>query len=321
VLVVTPNLCFDRTLWVDTFAAGTVSRPTRVEVTAGGKGVNVVRTLRDLGATSRLLGLLPAGQGAELRRLLEGEGTDLRAVPVGGSVRSATIVLEAAGRATVLNEPGPVLGTEELDDLLRALDGELAAAGGPTLVACSGSLPPGLPDDTYGRVTETAHAHGAVVVVDAARAALAAALPFGPDVVTPNLAEAESLLDGGATEHSHHEDDLDESRDRAMEAARRLLVRGARRAVVTVGAHGVAWVDADGTERWEGAHEVEPANPIGAGDSFVGGLLAALDETGDWCRAIRYAVAVAGAAVEQPTAGRVSAERVRELLAPSGVVA
>src|SRR5262245_11629074 len=49
VLVVNPNLCFDRTLWVDAFEAGTVSRPHRVAVTAGGKGVNVVRTLRDLG--------------------------------------------------------------------------------------------------------------------------------------------------------------------------------------------------------------------------------------------------------------------------------
>ncbi len=64
-LVVTANLCFDRTLWVDALTLGTVSRPRRVLVSAGGKGVNVVRALRDLGTPGTLLGLLPAaGAGA-----------------------------------------------------------------------------------------------------------------------------------------------------------------------------------------------------------------------------------------------------------------
>ncbi len=313
-LVVTPNLCFDRTLWVDVFEAGTVSRPHRVEVTAGGKGVNVARTLRDLGRTATLLGLLPQGQGPELVRLLEAEGADLLSVPVGGSVRSAAIILESSGRATVLNEPGPVLGDTEADDLLRALDSALVAAGRPSVVACSGSLPPGLPDDTYGRVCEIVHAHGGTVVVDAARAALAASLPFGPDAVTPNLAEALSLLDGVTTEHSHHDDDPETSREQAADAARRLVERGARRAVVTVGEHGVAWVDVDGSAHWTPAHAVHLVNPIGAGDSFVGGLLAALDASDDWAAAVGHAVAVAGAAVEQSRAGRVDAARVEELL-------
>ncbi len=235
-------------------------------------------------------------------------------MPVDGSVRSAAIILEASGRATVLNEPGPVLGVDEADDLLRALESALVATGRPALVACSGSLPPGLPDDTYGRVCEIVHAHGGTVVVDAARAALAASLPFGPDAVTPNLAEALSLLDGVATEHSHHDDDPDTSREQATDAAHRLVERGARRALVTVGEHGVAWVDADGSAHWTPSHAVRLVNPIGAGDSFVGGLLAALDTSDDWSAAVRHAVAVAGAAVEQSRAGRVDAARVGELL-------
>jgi 1-phosphofructokinase family hexose kinase len=320
VLVITPNLCFDRTLWTERFDAGTVSRPFKVVLTAGGKGVNVVRTLRDLGKGARLLGLVPEGQGADLERLLHAEGTDLRAVPVEGSVRVNTIVVEADGRATVLNEPGPRVGEQECLALLAAIRDELLLAPEPTVVVCAGSLPPGLPEDTYGRVSRLAQQHGSVVVVDASRSALASALPFGPDVVTPNLGEAEMVLDGADTERSSHEETVEETRGAAMNAASRLRERGARTAIVTAGSHGVAWVGEDGSSHWEPSRDVALVNPIGAGDSFVGGLAAALTEHQDWGTAVRYAVAVAGAAVEQPTAGRVDAARVAQLSASSGAV-
>src|SRR4051794_13429689 len=225
VLVVNPNLCFDRTLWVDAFEAGTVSRPTRVAVTAGGKGVNVVRTLRDLAVPARLVGLLPSTDGAELDRLLSAEGVALLPVPVDGSVRVATIIVEATGRATVLNEPGPVVGVVEQKALLATLDAALAEDPRP-LVACSGSLPPGLPADTYGRVADLVHEHGGAVVVDAARDALAEALPFGPDVVTPNLAEAQGVLEGRSVELSHQDDGLEAERAAALRAAHGLCERG-----------------------------------------------------------------------------------------------
>lgn len=318
-LVVNPNLCFDRTLWVDAFEAGTVSRPSRVAVTAGGKGVNVSRTLRDLAVPSRLVGLLPDVDGAELERLLAEEGVTLLPVPVAGSVRVATIIVEASGRATVLNEPGPVVGPTEQRALLDTLDAALDGTVRP-LVACSGSLPPGLPTDTYGRVAELVHAHGGTVVVDAARDALAAALPFGPDVVTPNLAEAQGVLEGRSVELSHQDADVEAERAAALRAAHGLRERGAVRAVVTVGSHGVAWVDADGGEHWTDAHDVRQVNPIGAGDSFVGGLLSGLADEAGWAHAVRHAAAVAGAAVENPVAGYVDADRVAELLGGTGAL-
>ena len=40
-LVVTPNTCIDVTTWLPALVPGSVSRATRTEVTAGGKGVNV----------------------------------------------------------------------------------------------------------------------------------------------------------------------------------------------------------------------------------------------------------------------------------------
>jgi 1-phosphofructokinase family hexose kinase len=309
VLVVTPNLCFDRTLRVDRFEPGSVARPHDVAVTIGGKGVNVCRAVADLGGHADLLGLVGEADRAGFTALAAPEDLRLHAVAVPGALRQATIIIEDSGRATVLNEPGPRVGE---DDAARLLDRADALMAGRRLVACSGSLPPGMPTDLYGRITRLARDHGAVSVVDAARTALADALAAGPDVVTPNLHEVEGVLGGRVDEVSHDEAPLEEVRDRAFASAEALLDRGARRVLVTAGAHGAAFL-APGVQLWVDAPRVEVANPIGAGDALVGGLLLALDGGASWPDSVRHAVAVASAAVEHPVAGHLDPARVAAL--------
>jgi 1-phosphofructokinase family hexose kinase len=317
VLVVTPNLCFDRTLRVERFAAGAVVRPYDVQVTAGGKGVNVCRALGDLGRTDRLaglLGLVGTEDAVPFGALVDAEGLPLHAVPVAGRVRQATIVLEDGGRASVLNENGP-LASEAEAEALCARAAELVVPG--SVLACSGSLPPGLPDDTYGRLAAVAREHGATSVVDGARAALLAALPFGPDLVTPNLHEAESVVGDRVDEASHEDGPTEQVRTRAFETAAALRERGAVRALVTAGAHGAAYDDGE-RQVWVSAPVVAVTNPIGAGDALVGGLVDALDRGLDWVDAVRWGVCVASAAVENPVAGHLDAARARELAAAAG---
>lgn len=310
-LVVNPNLCFDRTLAVDLFEVGTVSRPYDVTVTAGGKGVNVVRTASDLGVPAELVGLVAEGDGPRLLELLAGERIAMHAVPVAGDVRSATIILERSGRATVLNEPGPAMGAADLDQLLAEVGVRLPVAGGP--LVCSGSLPPGLPTSTYGRLVELARSHRVPSIVDAARDALLGSLSFAPDLVTPNLAEAEGIVSGAVTEPVEAETvPLDEVRERAAAAAEGLVARGARRAVVTAGGHGVC-AAVDGSTTWIAAPRVSVVNPIGAGDSFAAGVAVGLGRGLGWLEAIELGVTVASAAVEMPGAGRVDTQRVTEL--------
>lgn len=314
-LVVTPNLCFDRTLRVEHFDAGAVVRPYDVVEAPGGKGVNVCRALADLGGSGHLLGLLGRDDEDRFTALAHAEGLRLSAVTVDGGLRTATIILEDSGRATVLNEPGPVVGAVEADALC-----ERAAAllqGGGTLV-CSGSLPPGMPTDVYGRLAALARESGVRSVVDGARAALADALAAEPDLVTPNLHEAEGVVEGRFAESSHDDAPLDVVRERAFAMADAMLDRGARRALVTAGAYGAAYVG-DGDRAWVPAPEVRVSNPIGAGDALVGGLAHALERGRTWLEAVRWGVSVASAAVEHPTAGRLDADRARELAAGQAI--
>ncbi len=136
-------------------------------------------------------------------------------------------------------------------------------------------------------------AAGVRVLVDTSAVLLGAALDAGPDVVTPNLAEAEAVLDGGSAGEPVDVDPR-AARGRALAAATRLRDRGAGAAVVTAGAAGAA-VAAGGAPWWVPAPRVPVANPIGAGDTFAAGLAVALSRGADLRDATLSATAAAAA--------------------------
>ena len=308
-LIATPNITVDRTIRLPELRPGEVLRPSRAVVTAGGKGLNVGRVAAALGRRATLVGLRSEVDGDLLDRLFAVEPVELVGVSIAAETRVSTIYLEDSGRVTVLNEPGPLLTPADWDRYELAVASALATGRHESLV-CSGSLPPGAPDDAYGRLVGVGHCAGVRVVVDGARTALATALLAGPDVVTPNLAEALGVL-AGQTNEAVSEAGPDVAR-RACDAVIALCARGARTAAVTAGAAGTAYGDAHDVV-WVPTVPVAVVNPIGAGDSFVGGLVHALEQGQGGRDAVVFAVAVATASVEQELAGGVDPARARQL--------
>ena len=282
-------------------------RITDVVVTPGGKGLNVARAALILGAPASLIGFIPGHTGRAAAALIAEEGVTLQGIPAPGEIRSTSILLEADGRATVLNEPGPELGRDDWLALESVVDDALADHA---VLVCSGSLPPGAPDHGYALLAARARDAGRRCVIDTSGAALAAALTAYPDVVVPNLGEAEGVLHGRVDESI---DAPPDARPRAIQAARELVRRGAEAAVVTAAAEGaaVAW---DHAPVWIDAPRVDVVNPIGAGDVLTAALAAALERGLGLVEAAREGVAAASAAVEHPTAGRFELARMRALL-------
>lgn len=315
-LVATPNLCVDRTQVIAVLVPGAVMRAFEVEVSAGGKGVNIARVIRSHGRKATLVGLIADNDRAHLLGLLEGEGADVIDVPIPGDVRMAMIMIERpGGRTTVLNEPGSTLSAQSWQDYRDAVE---RALPGSTVLACSGSLPPGAPADAYGQLVELAHRAGIPALVDSAPAALRGSLASGPDLVTPNLQEAEVAISG--TSGSVLADPDTHVRERATAAALTLCELGARAAAVTAGAEGVALVTAaSGQLRWVPTVQVDVISAVGAGDSFLAGVLLAIDSAApgtpiDWAAAVLRGAATASASCEQLRAGAVDLRRVEELL-------
>src|SRR3954447_6923042 len=305
-LIAGPNLTIDRTGTLDDLRPGAVLRFRSMEVTPGGKGLNVARAARALGAPALLVGFVPGRIGAAAAEMIAAEELELRGVPASGELRSTTIVMEPTGRTTVINEPGPQLGPGEWDAYEAAIASGLEGHG---VLVCSGSIPPGAPKGAYGRLVELARARGAAAGVDGSGAALSEALGARPDAILPNLGEAEQILGGGTAEDV---DAAADARPRALAAAAALVQRGAAAAVVTAAAAGAALVDGERSE-WLPAPVVTVRNPIGAGDAFAAGFAAALERGADLREAARAAIAAGAASVEHPLAGRLDPARAAQL--------
>jgi 1-phosphofructokinase len=310
VLIAGPNLTIDRTLTIEELRPGDVLRFDTVAITPGGKGVNVARVARALNAPALLVGFVPGRTGAAAAQLLADERIELRPVPCRGELRSTAVVLERSGRVTVMNEPGPPIGEADWERYEAAVAAGLEAH---RVLVCSGSLPPGAPDDAYGRLAALAAGAGSAALVDAGGSALAAALKGAPHVVLPNLAEAEGLLHGRPDE-TVDAGNPTEVRTRAATAAVELVRRGALAAVVTAGAAGAAVADG-ASVMWHAAPRVTVRNPVGAGDSLAGGLAVALERKEQFARAMTAGLATAAASVETDGAGEIDPARAAQLAA------
>jgi 1-phosphofructokinase len=259
IVTVTPNPSVDRTIEVDALVRGAVLRARAAHVDPGGKGVNVSRALAANGR--KTVAVLPSGgaEGTQLAALLTALGLEVVVVPFAGSVRANVSVVEPDGTVTKLNEPGPTASEAELDALAKAT---VAAAAGADWVAVSGSLPRGAPPEFYPRLVGELRRSGARVAVDTSGAALAAALPAGPDLVKPNGEELAEVTGRPVATLGD-----------AVEAAGELRRRGAGAVLASFGRHGALLVDADGAVHGEAPVEVT-RSAVGAGDALLAGFLA-----------------------------------------------
>lgn len=297
IVTVTPNAALDKTVVVPGFSVGQTNRGAIDRIEVGGKGINVARTLRELGCPVVATGFLAGDGGREIAALLGQQGIDTDFVVVPGETRvNLKIVDPLAGLETEINEPGCEIPADALVALAARLK---ALARRAALMVFAGSLPPGLPADTYARFIRLAREEGVPTVLDAAGAALKHGIAAGPDLVKPNRAEVEELLGIGLVDD-----------DALASAVRRLLAMGARSLVISLGAKGALSASPAGAWRARSA-ALAARNTVGAGDAMVAALACALTRAVTPPEALRLAVA-AGAAVAAgvhrfPTLGQIDA--------------
>lgn len=250
----------------------------------GGGGINVARVLQRLG--SDCLALYPAGgmNGQRLRQLLDQEQVRSQCLPIGGETRESFHVHETvSGRDFRFVLPGPALNANEWQ---ACLDFFSALTVPPPWLVASGSLPPGVPVDFYAQLTRLAHARGSRVVLDSSGPALAAALAAGVYLIKPSLRELRELTGLPL-----------ETDTQRLAAARTIIAAGQAQIVaLSLGEDGALLFTADQALRAT-AVPVNVVSTIGAGDSFVGGLVWALSRQTDLAQAFRYAMGSAAAAL------------------------
>ena len=296
IVTLTLNPSVDRTIELPAMARGEVNRATLGHLDPGGKGVNVARALVRNGVPATAVVVRGGMTGEHLRRLLVAEGVPARYVDAASETRSNVTIVEAgvgadAATVTKLNEPGGSLTAAELDAVCELVAGSVAV--GEWAVLC-GSLPPGVPPDTYERLARRLVDVGARVAVDTSGAALRHAVRARPALVKPNheeLADAVGRPLGCLRE--------------VVDAAHELRAAGVGSVLASLGRHGAVLVSEAGVI-YGRAPVARPRSTVGAGDALLAGFLAAgaADPTAALAEGLAWsaaAVGLAGSRMAGPT--------------------
>jgi tagatose 6-phosphate kinase len=262
----------------DRVVLGEANAVGRVVHKAGGRGLAVARLLHTFGHDVVAAGLAGGSSGELIRIELARAGVATQFTRINAESRRVLQVTDTAGVQTAFDEPAPYITTEELGRL--AADYRALLDGATAVVLC-GSLPAGLPPETYGSLTSYATGAGVPVILDAGGSALRYGAARGPALAIPDSRETA----GSAT------DDV----ETAGHVAAELIAVGAR-SVVLLTERDTQVVTAEGW--WNaaimspGLRDASEQTLVGRRDALVAGFIPGVALGWSWPDMLRHAVAL-----------------------------
>jgi 1-phosphofructokinase family hexose kinase len=306
IVTVTLNTAIDKTLSVPNFRLGRRHRTVEQTTMPGGKGVNVARVLKTLGAPVIATGLAGGATGTRIVEQLTQLSVLSDFVRIGEESRTNTAVIDpTTGEQTEINERGPKVTAREVELFIDKL---LYLAKGATVCVFAGSLPREVDVDIYAHLIRELKRLNVTTVIDTDGDPLRRAVRAEPDIISPNVLEAEELVG--------HEFNDDEDRTYAV---KEMCELGAREAIMTMpdgcfarmlgpaGEHTLYRVRVRG-----GA--IEPRATVGSGDAFLAGFVAARYQGRSTEDALAFGVACGAESTQHLGAGLIDSDRVERLL-------
>ncbi|SFB12649.1 tagatose 6-phosphate kinase [Lentibacillus halodurans] len=278
ILTVTLNPSVDISYKLNHFSLDSVNRVADVTKTAGGKGLNVARVLKQLGEEVASSGFLGGSLGGFIRRGISKLGIHDYFVHIEGETRNCIAVIHE-GQQTEMLESGPQVDKDEVSQFLDEFSEYVQKVD---IVTISGSLPKGLDNDFYVQLVKLANEYETPLLLDTKGELLEQTLAFEhkPFLIKPNREELEDLIG---------EKINDEAQMVAALTTQRFT--NVPWVVVTAGDSGAIVKHSQGIYRVT-TPKVDAVNPVGSGDAVIAGFASGLSHKLDDERLIKYGLAM-----------------------------
>ena len=296
ILTITLNPSVDIKYTLSTLAIDQVNRVDDVIKTAGGKGLNVSRVLKQLGENVAATGFLGGELGNFIRsELVKSEIVDWF-VPVRGETRNCIAIIHEGNQTEIL-ESGPVIHEEEMEIFLDDFTAKLPEVN---LVTISGSLPKGVPDDFYKRLIAICFEQKKPVLLDTNGRLLQTTLTSKakPLLIKPNLDELSGFTGQKIT-----------TKEELRQALQCEPLRNIEWVVVTLGATGALIKYKESLYDVQ-IPKVEAVNPVGSGDSVIAGFASGIIRNLEIPALIRYGITMGVLNAMEEKTGYINPEKI-----------
>lgn len=298
IITLTINPSVDRNVLVDRLVFEDRAYILSRSDSPGGRGINASSVLHSFGAKTLAIAVSGGATGERFEKLLPKSGFAVKLVRIAREIRTNFTVTDRQGLTIRMNEPGPMITSEELRSVEKTIASQLDGAS--WLMLC-GSIPPGVSADFYTKLIRVARERKVKTLLDTDGEALLHGVEAGPTVVTPNQPEAERLLNRALITRAHF-----------IEAATRIKAMGAESVLLSLGSRGVVAVK-DGQLMEVMPPRIEAVSPLGAGDALAAAFVWAMTKKKDFADCARWGVAAGTASALLPGFQFADLEQAKEI--------
>lgn len=281
ITVLALNAALDVSYEIPQLIADQKVRASSTRYYPGGNGINVARTLAALGTPMHLCSILGGVSGDVVLQLLgESLGKSHTWFGVKGNTRINAIMLQQTppGQFEVDSH-----GPEVPEQLLSDVSDHFLQHCGQGIGVLTGSLPPGVPADTYQGLIERLQAQGGKAAVDAYGDALEHSLEARPHLLRINRYVLEQKVKRRL-----------DSVESVAATARELQQRGAELVCISMAGEGAVLVDANNAYCCP-VPRVHVHSTVASGDALIAGLVSGEANGDNHRKMLHRAVATATA--------------------------
>ncbi len=285
IVTVTLNPAIDRTVVIEGLTIDKVNRVKSVRRDAGGKGINVSKTIKALGGDSKALVVLGGENGKWMQEEVARLGIEVHVVPVSGETRENIKLVDLLNEQyTDLNERGPLAEATLEQDLIQTIENYVSEED---YLVLAGSPLPGMDTGIFYRICRHFKEKGVRVILDVDGPYLNEAILAGPFLIKPNQDELAAYKRASI-----------DNEQALLKVVQELLDTGVENVVVSRGEEGLLLMDKQQLITAK-ALKVEVKSTVGAGDAVVAALVKGLSEKLDKPLLIKTAVATATSVIMQ----------------------
>ncbi|HBF86589.1 MAG TPA: hypothetical protein DDW54_02810 [Clostridiales bacterium] len=284
ILSVCPNPSVDCTIELNTLKLGSLNRIENKVITYSGKALNAAIGVSRLGADSFATGFMFEENGQMFVHSLDDDGVKNTFVWNKGSARTNYKIVDKRSMMTEINDKGEPVSEDKQKELV-SLVGNLSEKA--SVVIMSGSLPQGVSDDYYYRLSGAIN-KTAKKFIDTTGNKMVSALAGGAYLVKPNLDELKEIT-------GRHYDSVDEM----LDGCKILIDEGAENVLLSLGRKGAIFTDGKSALFCKSA-TVAVNSTVGAGDGMIAAAAVMTERGASREEVLRCAVAAGTASVTTP---------------------
>ncbi|WP_342471560.1 1-phosphofructokinase family hexose kinase [Metasolibacillus sp. FSL H7-0170] len=299
ILAVTLNIALDHYYYVPQFRAGNVHRVARQVVTAGGKGLNVARVVKQLQVDVKATGIIGGFNGQRILKLAQEDGLAHHFINLPIETRKCINIVDETGLSTELLESGDRLEEAYLADFIKEFPSMLK---GIKLVTFSGSAMVGMPKTIYKQLIAICREQNIPAILDTSGDLLKHGIEAEPILIKPNQEELGQLIGKDIA-----------SIEDVIVASKKLVNDNIKYVVVSLGEAGALLTMKNQVIRAI-PPKLEIVNVVGSGDSMVAALAASIMEQKSPEEMLRYSVAVSATNTLSEKTGDVDLDKMKDIL-------